>query len=316
MHALRWRSTRFSGANPRARDFWDRWQRDRNARSRPGRAGQKWVDWGDHPRIRELILNRVFGPPPGNLFECLGATFPQLRTGHALSLCCGDGGFERQLIQSGVLRRVTGMDIAPVRIASAAAGAGPDEGLDFRVGDANLGDFGSRQYDAVIAKAALHHIECLEAALQGIRRVLKPGGCLIAIDYFGPTRFQWTDIQLETANRFLIDEVAEALRLQPDGSIYSARRPSVAEMIASDPSEAARSGEILALLRRHFPRLDVRDIGGTILQLIFSSSIVNNFDESNPAHNCIVEKAFALEQSLLVSGAIDADFKFVAAYGD
>lgn len=145
---------------------------------------------------------------------------------------------------------------------------------------------------------------------------MKPGGCLIAIDFFGPTRLQYTDVQLETANRFLIDEVPEALRLQADGSIYSARRPTVAEMIASDPSEAVRSGEILALLRQHFRRLDVRDIGGTVLDLIFSSSIVNNFDESNPAHNRIVEKAFALEQSLLASGAIEADFKFVAAYAD
>lgn len=314
MQALRGRSTHSPGGNARASDFWDQWQRNRDAT--PGPGNRKWVDWGGHPRILELILDRVFGPPRRSLMECLGDTFPQLRTGHALSLCCGDGGFERQLIQSGVLRRVTGIDIAPVRIASAAAGAGPDEGLDFRVGNVNLGDFGSQQYDAVIAKAALHHIECLEAVFQGIRRTLKPGGCLIAIDFFGPTRLQYTELQLETANRFLIDEVPEALRLQADGSIYSARRSTVAEMIAGDPSEAVRSGEILALLRQHFRRLDVRDIGGTLLDLIFSSSIVNNFDESNPAHNRIVEKAFALEQSLLASGAIDADFKFVAAYDD
>ena len=246
------------------------------------------------------------------MFECLGAAFPQLRSGHALSLCCGDGAFERQLIQTGVLQRVTGIDIAPVRVASAVAAAG----LDFQIGDANSGNFGSQLYDAVIAKAALHHIECLESAFQGIRRALKPGGCLIAIDFFGPTRFQWTDAQLAAVNRFLADEVPESLRRQADGTLYSAVRPTLAEMIASDPSEAVRSGEILALLRQYFSRLEIRDIGGTLLQLIFSSSIVNNFDASSLQHNRIVERAFALEQSLLACGAIEADFKFVAAYVD
>lgn len=65
-----------------------------------------------------------------------------------------------------------------------------------------------------------------------------------------------------------------------------------------------------------FSRLGIRDIGGTLLNLIFSSSIINNFDEFNPEHNRIVEKAFALEQSLLAAGTIEADFKFVAAYVD
>ena len=295
-----------------AGNFWDDWQRKRDTQRLPGGDSRAWVDWADHPRILELVLDKVFGPPRRSLFECLSAAFPQLRSGHALSLCCGDGAFERQLIQTGVLQRVTGIDIAPVRVASAVAAAG----LDFQVGDANSGNFGSQLYDAVIAKAALHHIECLEPALQGVRRALKPGGCLIAIDFFGPTRFQWTDAQLAAVNRFLAEEVPEPLRRQADGTLYSAVRPTLAEMIASDPSEAVRSGEILALLRQYFSRLEIRDIGGTLLQLIFSSSIVNNFDASSSQHNRIIEKAFALEQSLLACGAIEADFKFVAAYAD
>ena len=295
-----------------AGNFWDAWQRKRDTERRPDGGSPKWVDWADHPRILELVLEKVFGPPRRSLFECLGAAFPQLSGGHALSLCCGDGAFERQLIQTGVLRRVTGIDIAPVRVASAVAAPG----LDFQVGDANSGNFGRQLYDAVIAKAALHHIECLESAFEGIRRALKPGGCLIAIDFFGPTRFQWTDVQLAAVNRFLADEVPEPLRRQADGTLYSAVRPTPAEMIASDPSEAVRSGEILALLRQNFSRLEIRDIGGTLLQLIFSGSIVNNFDASSPQHNRIVEQAFALEQSLLACGAIEADFKFVAAYVD
>ena len=68
------------------------------------------------------------------------------------------------MIQTRVLQRVTGIDIAPVRVASAVAEAG----LDFQLGDANSGNFGHRQYNAVIAKAALHHIERLETALQGV----------------------------------------------------------------------------------------------------------------------------------------------------
>jgi SAM-dependent methyltransferase len=290
--------------------FWDDWQLRRGAERRRDEAGTRWVDWGDHPRVLERVLERAFGPPRRTLYACLGDAYPQLKTAHALSLCCGDAGFERQLLAAGVVRRVTGIDLSPVRVASAA----PADGLELRVDDVNGGDFGRCGYDAIIAKAALHHIERLETAFEGMVRALKPGGFLLAIDFFGPTRFQWTDVQLDAANRFLETEVPEALRRQADGSLYRASRPTVAHVIETDPSEAVRSGEIMDLLPRYFPRVEVRDVGGTLLNLIFAGTIVNNFDERNPAHNGIVDRACALEQSLLEAGAITSDFKIVAAY--
>lgn len=40
-----------------AGNFWDDWQRKRDAQRLPGGGSREWVDWADHPRILELIPN-------------------------------------------------------------------------------------------------------------------------------------------------------------------------------------------------------------------------------------------------------------------
>ncbi len=79
--------------------------------------------------------------------------------------------------------------------------------LDFIVCDVNSGNFGNDKYDVVFAKAALHHVEQLGSLMQGIRQCLKPDGHLVTIDFFGPTRFQWTGCQLQAANNFIAENM-------------------------------------------------------------------------------------------------------------
>lgn len=289
--------------------YWDEWQARQHA------SGRRWVDWADHPTVLALLQRERFGDETRNLFRYLREAFPRLQQGRALSLCCGDGAFEQQLVEAEVCGQVTGIDLAAGRIelARQRVQGGLAGRLHFEVGDVNAGDFGEEGYDAVVVKAALHHIEALETVVEGMWRCLRPAGLLVVVDFVGPSRCQWSDAQLEAANRFLDERVPEALRTLPQGGRYRASRATPEEMIAMDPSEAVRSSEIEAQLARRFEPLVVHELGGSLLALVLGGEIVNHFDEGNPAHNRIIGELFAEERRLMAEGVLGCDFKLIVA---
>jgi SAM-dependent methyltransferase len=290
-------------------EHWNHWQQQRQ------RSGAAWTDWGDHPRILQHLQRDLFGSPTTSVFAFLAACNPGFSRGHALSLCSGDGAFEKLLVEQGVFASVVGIDLAHERVQQANASRGDLAGrLRYEVGDVNRGDFGDAACDVVFAKAALHHVEDLEALMRGLRRGLRPGGHLVTIDFFGPTRFQWTAAQLAAANHFLRHEVPEALRRRSDGTLADAvPQPTPQQVAAVDPSEAVRSGELYDLLREHMQIEHDLALGGTLLNLIFDASIVNNFDVADEAAMRIVDKAYAFERELMRRGEIGSDFRLLVA---
>lgn len=287
---------------------WDRWQSQQQSNS-----NVKMTDWGDHPEVLRLIAEKFFGDRETSLMDFLKAVVGS-SGGHALSLCCGDGAFEKSLIQHDVFRSIEGVDLAAARVEAASASARECPGrLSFRVDDVESADFGAGRFDTVIAKSSLHHLSRLEEIFEAIARCLKPGGRLVTIDFFGPSRYQWTDRQLLEINRFLDEEVPERFRRRADGSLYRATRPTVDEMIAFDPSEAIRSGDLYALLAERFEFERDVPLGGTLLSLILHGEIVNNFDPSDSEGNAVIRKAFDLEHRLIDQGALGSDFRLIVA---
>jgi SAM-dependent methyltransferase len=297
----------------RTADHWDTWQRDLLVT--PGR----YNEWGDHPTVFQAVMRHVFGKADVDFFSFLKERYPGCSQGHALSLCCGDGAFEEQLLQSGVFGQITGLELSPQRIADGKARIsecknGEAKRLHFMQQDVNLGGYGEQCFDVVFAKAALHHIEQLEQAMDGIRRCLRPGGLLITIDFFGPSRFQWTEAQLDACNWFWTHRVPPNLQRGRDGRAVGAiTRPTLDTMIAMDPSEAVRSGELHSMLRDQFDVLEDFALGGTVVHLLLSEGRVNHFDASNPLHNAVLEEAVTFERQLISSGALTSDFRFVVA---
>lgn len=303
------RRTFSSEKKNQASAFWNAWQDNRN------NSASGYIDWGDHPTILKLIYTNTFGSSDITVFDFLRSTYPTFQHGKALSLCSGDGVFEKLLVAQGVFDAVVGMDLAPIRVEAANSARGElRDKLKYVVANANKGDFGKHTYDIVFAKAALHHIEQLETLQHGIKRCLRPGGHLVTIDFFGPTRFQWTDAQLAAVNRFLAEEMPPQLRRRPDGSLHDkVMRPTLQQMIELDPSEAVRSSELHTWIHDNFTVTHDFPIGGTLLGLIFDGSILNNFDPENTEHNRIIEKAFGLERQLMERGEIGCDFRFIVA---
>lgn len=273
------------------------------------------ADWGDHPRILGHLQRDLFGSATTKVFDFLRGCGPAFDRAHALSLCAGDGTFEKLLVEHGILGSVVGIDLADGRVREANERSGElADRLRYEVADANRGDYGLASYDVLFAKAALHHIAELESMMQGMRRALRPGGRLVTLDFFGPNRFQWTDAQLAAVNGFLRDEVPLALRRRADGStVEFVQRQTPEEVARIDPSEAVRSGELHGLIRQQMQVDYDFAIGGTLLNLIFDSSIVNNFALEDERAMQVVDRAYALERELMRRGEIGCDFRSIIA---
>ena len=125
---------------------------------------------------------------------------------------------------------------------------------------------------------SLHHIEALEHVLQQCRQALRPRGLLLVNEFVGPSRFQWTERQLDMANTALAS-IPSALRrdLAKGGLKTTVERPTVEHMIRTDPSESVRSAEIERLVKDHFAVVGEWNWGGTLNHLVFQN-IAGNFD--------------------------------------
>ena len=160
-------------------------------------------------------------------------------------------------------------------------------------------------------KAALYHIEIIEQGFAGMKRCLKPGGLLVAIDYFGPTRFKWTDEQLHACNWFW-EHLPPAFQSNPDGTrTKPIARPSLQSMIDMDPFEAVRSSDILPHIEANFEVLNNFAFGGTVMSLLLYDKRVNRLGANEPFQNANLEEAFQYERQLLDSGQLGSDYRFI-----
>ena len=108
--------------------------------------------------------------------------------GDGLEIGSGTGYFSLNLLQLGVIERLTATDISPgmlQRLSTTAEGLG----LKARtvVTEAEELPFEDESFDIVFGHAVLHHIPDIERAFSEFRRVLRPGG---AIAFAGePSRY-------------------------------------------------------------------------------------------------------------------------------
>ena len=111
-----------------------------------------------------------------------------LRFAEGLEIGSGTGYFSLNLLQMGVIERLTATDISPGMMRRLAATA---EGLGLEVEtvatEAETLPFEDESFDLVFGHAVLHHIPDVQRALAEFRRVLRPGG---AIAFCGePSRY-------------------------------------------------------------------------------------------------------------------------------
>ena len=274
--------------------------------------------WFSCPAVISRLNIKVSGNPAqdayGHLLEFLrnqGRSIPFRR---AASIGCGSGMLERGLGQYGLVGEIDGYDLATgaIEAARSSCSASGIDNVRYHVFDLETQDLPQQAFDLAFAHQALHHIENLERVYDNLHMAIVPDGILHLHEFIGPTRFQWTDTQLQEANAWLAS-VPERLRRVPDGRLReNLQRPSVAEMIAYDPSEAVRSSELLPLLQRRFEVFELCGLGGTLVHLALAD-IAQNFALSDLEAQHHLSILFQREDELMASGAITSDFAVITA---
>lgn len=210
------------------------------------------------------------------------------RFAHALSIGCGTGALERDLLRRGICDRFDAFDGSAVSLDVArteAAKLGYSERIHYSIGDFNAPKLPRRAYDAVFLHQSAHHVAKLEKLFRAVLRSLKRGGVLYLDEYIGPSRSDWND--------FLLGPLRSIHKMLPPEVRTSDDLP--APIQPADPSEAIRSAEILPQLRIGF-RIDaVRGYGGNILAMLF--------DEIRDPSPALVRQLIAAERELLRAGA-------------
>jgi ubiquinone/menaquinone biosynthesis C-methylase UbiE len=99
----------------------------------------------------------------------------------ALEIGSGTGYFSLNLVQLGVIGKLTATDISPgmlEQLASTAESLGLDD-VTTVVTEAETLPFEDESFDLVLGHAVLHHIPDLDRAFAEFRRVLRPGGLIV-----------------------------------------------------------------------------------------------------------------------------------------
>ncbi|MBI2429652.1 MAG: class I SAM-dependent methyltransferase [Ignavibacteriales bacterium] len=231
----------------------------------------------------------------------------------ALSLGCGAGGNEILWAKTASFSHIDAIDISAPRIESAKQKALTehlDSILRFRVGDVHSVFSAATRYDVIIAEGILHHITPLRDALRSIKSLLKDDGLLIINDFVGPSRFQWTQQQLDESN-LLLSSFPERLKIQHNGNPKrKIHRPGLIPMYLYDPSEAVESHDILKFVEQNFSVVEKKEYGGTILHLVFKD-IAHHFVQPDDEAQTVLHQCFSKEDELLLNLSLKSDFVFL-----
>lgn len=88
--------------------------------------------------------------------------------------------------------------------------------------------------------------------------------------------------------------------------------PSTRDVIAADPSEAVRSDEILSVIQQYFEIIEMKDLGGNILQFLLSN-IAGNFTEEDQLSQALLRMVMTIEETLLYCDEFKSDFAYIVA---
>lgn len=243
--------------------------------------------WMAHPDVRRYVNESISGDPHQWPIDWFIREYKSPRFGLALSIGCGTGALERDLLQRGLCDRFDAFDGSAVSLEIAraeAAAMGLSERVNYWIGDFNEPELPSRKYDAVFFHQSAHHVGKLEKLYRAILGVLKPDGILYLDEYIGPSRSEWNDERLE-ALRKLHRRIPNGVRLNEH------LPPPIQD---DDPSEAIRSSEILPQLRIGFDVEQIRGYGGNVLAILFA--------ELRDPRDELVKQMIEAERAVLARG--------------
>jgi SAM-dependent methyltransferase len=250
-------------------------------------------EWMGCIEVREYLNTLIGGSRGVWPFDWLERLLAGRRLPRALSIGCGTGALERDLIRRGISERCDAFDgsIGSLAIAKAEAEReGFGDRIRYFAADFNEPALPRGVYDIVLFHHSLHHVGKLEKLLPAVMKALKPDGLLYLDEYVGPSRNYWKDEVFTRQRALFLETVPQDVR-----KVEVLPLPIVHE----DPSEAVRSGEILEQVRVGFDVVAQQGYGGNLLSLFYAAV---DWDRA-PAG--LVTRLIETERAWLASGEQD-----------
>ena len=159
-------------------------------------------------------------------------TLPLKGTEKVLDICCANGKGTRIIASMIPEGEVFGIDLNPKMLAFAAAKSKNQPNVKYRVGNCAEIPFEENTFDLITATLALHELptNILKNVFSEIRRVLKPGGRLLILDFVLPNplpsflRYFYYAIRIiedDSAARFMMIDQEKLLEREKFKKIYS-----------------------------------------------------------------------------------------------
>ncbi len=220
--------------------------------------------WLSNQAVREAVNTRITGDSGRWPLDWFRESFAErLPLADAVSIGCGAGALERDLLAKGICRRITGIDLAGPPLEKArqeAAAAGLADRISYLQADGReILERRQGDLDAVFFHGSLHHFDRLDDLLRLVAHALSSRGLLYIDEYVGPASRQWNPLRL----------------LLPNLAYYtlprSVRRVGLvrAPINREDPTEAVASDEIIPAVGRWLKILSRRDYGGNLLSVVY-----------------------------------------------
>jgi ubiquinone/menaquinone biosynthesis C-methylase UbiE len=100
-----------------------------------------------------------------------------------LDVACGTGEFERLLLEQNPTQQITGIDISDRMLNIAKEKYQNYPNLEFHQASVHSLSFDSNSFDVVVSANAFHYFDRPQIALTEMKRVLKPSGKLVILDW-------------------------------------------------------------------------------------------------------------------------------------
>lgn len=259
--------------------------------SRRFRAGWPHT-WMNEEVVRRYINRSISGDPHRWPMEWFAERYASEPFARGLSLGCGNGSLERDILSKNICTTMVGIDLSPAALARAeeAATAADQRRVEYRRGDMNALELPANSFEIAFFHQSLHHVDRLDRCLAAVSEALVPGGWLYLDEYIGPSRGDWRQELIAAAEQVYQTLPATARR---------SRRVTL-PVDWRDPSEAIRSGEIMATVEARFEVVERRDYGGNLLSVIYPHLALGDLDPG--ALELVLERLIVAEADLLASG--------------
>ena len=100
-----------------------------------------------------------------------------------LDVACGTGEFERLLLDKNPTQKIMGIDISEKMLSVAREKCRAYSNVEFHKASVHSLPFASHSFDVVVSANAFHYFDEPQVALTEMKRVLKPNGRIVILDW-------------------------------------------------------------------------------------------------------------------------------------